>query len=219
MNPYTGPNYSGLFEYHVTVKSVDVELLTTIAETNKAKLDLIELAQGNHMVQPMITGFCKGTVQQAYDKAFNVAAQLEELDLKVTRVKLEAALVNELLPISDQDSLQHPNSNYFEFHVKLRLAPDFDLKSINLVNGAQVSRNALKNNPLYQERFITLRLYKCGKESALNTLDILLQELNKQNLDIKKIIKEYSVYDSNVNLDQGWIPCGGCTVCPMNTPA
>jgi hypothetical protein len=66
-----------------------------------------------------------------------------------------------------------------------------------------VSRNARRVRPDgRQERFVTQRLYRVGRETAKQHLDSLLNALNPY--EVLEIEEEFVVYDDNVTVDAGW---------------
>ena len=72
--------------------------------------------------------------------------------------------------------------------------------------GAHLSRNAWRENSQgYEERFVTVRHYRIGRAAAEQRLQRLLAALAELGENIVEVESEYTVYDSNVQLDAGWL--------------
>jgi hypothetical protein len=56
-----------------------------------------------------------------------------------------------------------------------------------------------------QQRFITMRVYGVGYKSAQTRFDNLIALLKAKGFKLSQQQREYTVYDSNLNLDAGWI--------------
>lgn len=122
----------------------------------------------------------------------------------IERVKIEAMLHSEGVP---DDAAECPESCYFEFHAKLLLSEEqlVPLAQLCKETGAHLSRNALKSIGDRQHRFVTLRLYNTGRPQALAHFQHILDRLAKDNYEIVSKQREFSCYDTNVNLDSGWL--------------
>ena len=70
---------------------------------------------------------------------------------------------------------------------------------------AHLSRNAsVVRSDGTEERFVTLRVHHGGRERAEGRFDALLADLGALGFPLKNRLREYTVYDSNLALDQGW---------------
>ena len=142
-------------------------------------------------------------------EAEQCALEMKRAGFHVVRVKIEATLANEEIPLHDADAKEHPAENYFEHHIKLlRVAT----ASSNLLldacekHGAYLSRNAFRElRDGQQERFVTLRSYGVGRMSSEKQLQQLLNVLQGLQEQIIGCESEYCVYDTNVSLDAGWL--------------
>lgn len=127
----------------------------------------------------------------------------------MVRVKIEAMVYNQDIPVEDWEILSHPVTNYFEFHIKALLPPGMDLKALEhqcVQQEAHLSKNAFKQlENGYHQRFITLRLYGLGRQSAQARFEALIASLRSQSIPLVQPQQEYTVYDSNVQLDAGWL--------------
>ena len=59
--------------------------------------------------------------------------------------------------------------------------------------------------PDHHERFLTQRFYRTGRRSAENSLAALLEDLGRHQIEVLESEAEYVVFDSNVDLDAGWM--------------
>ena len=126
----------------------------------------------------------------------------------ITRTKLEALFSNRGVPITDQEAQTLSPENYFEFHIKVVLEPENTEKLLNAIApySGHLSKNGFKKIESGKEqRFVTLRLYGIGKETAAAKLEECTKAIREAGFQTYSSIREYSVYDSNVNLDKGWI--------------
>lgn len=158
--------------------------------------------------QPMTASYHQGTVKNVLLDVQKLAQQLINGGFEVTRIKIEAMVNNHDVPVVDDEAKLHPPTNYFEFHVKATLPADFNLEALRIFcwkYNAHLSANACKQQVNgQQQRFITMRLYGVGRCSAQASFDALLTALKAEGLKLSQPQKEYTVYDSNLNLDQGW---------------
>lgn len=201
-------NYRGEFEVHVTVRVSGTKLAEFRAwcQTRECKCAGIVLARGDHVEQPMATWRRSNAIlSEVIGEARQRAAELEHAELPVVRVKVEADPHNDEVPEHDPDD----SGNYFEHHVKLirdAAANVEPLLQACVKHGAHLSRNAWRQAAHGQEeRFVTLRCHRVGRLSSelqLQQLLAVLREIGEQIIDIES---EYSVYDSNLDLDAGWL--------------
>lgn len=196
------------FELHFTF-SCDAPDLQQLAERHLGKLTLIELSQGAFPEQPMLTLYRTGTLAQTIDSCSTLALQFSEGGFEVRRIKMEVALSDALAPATSEEAKTRPRSCYFENHIKLLLAPEDDLALITRLGAhhhAHLSRNARRTRgDGFQERFLTQRFFDCGSEFSYGELDRLVTDLKRQNIPVLEVEAEYVVYDSNFQIDHGWI--------------
>ncbi len=101
----------------------------------------------------------------------------------------------------------YPSSCYFEFHAKLLLEPVAVPRLLPLcaAHAAHLSRNALKAVGAREHRFVTQRLYGVGRAEALARFEACTAALAAAGFEIVSRQREFSVYDTNVNLDAAWL--------------
>jgi hypothetical protein len=211
----------GVFEIHISVKPEQVfKLWSFTAEKKNIKLILASSSTGTHPNQLMISKFTNGKYENVIEKAKHLAKEMEEYGLDIIRLKVESLMHNEGVPISEldyQDLITCPEiigTPYFEFHVKFdidnqqsskdyltkidELTKQFITKDIKIAHSVNVcgSKNLM----------LTIRIYNYGRKYAVDTKNKILDSLKDQRIKfMDNIQQEFSVFDNNENLDQGWL--------------
>jgi hypothetical protein len=206
--------YRGEFEVHVTVGLPEQDgwgSFHSWCTLHHCKSVHIILASGEHAEQPMATWRRSGaTLPAVLSEARQIAAELQNDGFPPVRIKVEASTLNQNVPQSDEEAIGHATSNYFEHHVKLlrnRAAPCDGLMRACGKRFAHLSRNAWRERSQgKEERFVTLRSHRVGKGSSDRQLRELLDLLNAIGEQVIEVESEYCVYDSNLDLDRGWLP-------------
>jgi hypothetical protein len=206
------PSYRGTFEAHITVKADKLALkekFDLLCQNLNLKCVFIELPKGTTRSHPMTASYHHGTFKDVLQKINQIAQNIVNADFKITRIKIEAMVSNQDIPILDIEAQKLPKSNYFEFHVKAILSADQNLEVLKkycLQHNAHLSANAFKKLVNgRQQRFITMRVYGVGYKTAQKRFDNLLGLLKAKGFKLSQQQREYTVYDSNLNLDAGWI--------------
>jgi hypothetical protein len=206
-------DYHGNFEVHITVSTPSEDKFGRFREwccAKDFKCVRIVLARGVHVEQPMATWRVRdASLSMIVAEAEACAGAIGREGFLVLRVKVEAALQNDDVPCRDSDAVAHRPENYFEHHIKLlraTAAPREALVKACETHGAHFSRNALRETADgFEERFVTLRSYGVGRVSS----ERRLQELHATLLGLGERImaceSEYCVYDTNLDLDAGWL--------------
>ncbi|MEL6461562.1 MAG: hypothetical protein AAFQ91_25575 [Cyanobacteria bacterium J06621_15] len=205
------PNYKGTFEAHITIKTLNSDLkrkFSSLCHKLRVKSVFIELPKGVNRSQPMTASYHHGTFRDVLQKINQIAQNIVDAGFEVTRIKIEAMVSNQDIPMYDIEAQKLPKSNYFEFHVKTILSGSDNLEMLRqccLQHDAHLSKNAFKKfiNEK-QERFITMRMYGVGYKSAQTGFDKLINCLKAKGFKLSQQQREYAVYDSNLNLDAGW---------------
>ena len=202
----------GTFESHITIQANNktaLSIFQQLCQELKVKCLLIELPEGINNFQPMTSLYHKGSYERVLIEVNSLAELIREQGFKVTRVKIEALITNNLVPINDEEAKKLPESNYFEFHVLVNLLNKEameQLKAICREHQAHLSQNAFKKSVEgIKQYFVTMRLYKVGKQTAKAHFSKLLTELKQQGFKLSNRLQEYIIYDSNTLLDTGWI--------------
>lgn len=206
-----GPRDGGAFEAHVTVRAAagEIPLFRAACEALGVKCVLIELPAGAVSSQPMTASAHRGTLQSVLDEVDAQARELAARGFEVIRRKIEALPGNGEIPLTDEEAARRPNG-YFEYHVKVCL-PEGDLEARSAVAaavapiGARLSRNAnARRRPGEEDRFVTLRVAGVGQEAAEARFLELLGAVSALPYPIRSRVREYSVYDSDLQVDRGW---------------
>lgn len=202
----------GTFEAHVTVEADTLdrrERFRALCAERGVKCVLIELPRGQTRSQPMTSSYHRGELADVAREVADLAAAVQAASFPVSRVKLEAVITNAGLPQTDAEALAFPASNYFEFHVKALLPADADLDALRAVcerHRAHLSSNALKGDADGRsERFVTQRAYGVGRAAAEAAFERLTADLSAAGYSLSNKLREYTLYDSNVAVDAGWI--------------
>ncbi|MDA9003882.1 hypothetical protein N9J26_00155, partial [bacterium] len=114
---------------------------------------------------------------------------------------------NQGIPSSDDAAASLPNTCYFEHHVRMNLSLSTDMHSLRLslnTFDAHLSNNAFFKSTMYQQHFATQRFRRIGEPHANEKLEPLLRFLSDKGIDVDKVIREFNVFDSNVDMDAGW---------------
>ncbi|MDB5338804.1 MAG: hypothetical protein JWN70_4423 [Planctomycetaceae bacterium] len=208
--------YAGDLETHLTVESVPADriaVLRRFAELQGLKCLHIVLDRGHSVSQPMLTRHGQGVLSSELEVARELADRLREAGFDVTRIKIEAAPLNEDVPQSDGAAASLPANHYFEHHVKLVIEGDADLAGLTRLaerHQARLSRNALRvRDDGRLERFVTQRCWSVGRVTAEQRLNALRWDLNQAGWTILETEAEFVVYDSNLDVDAGWLTVGG----------
>lgn len=201
----------GTYEAHVTIAASDhaeADRFCQVCDSLGVKSVLIELPHGQTTSQPMTASYHRGSLGQARSEVNDIAAALVANGHEVTRIKLEAVGNNPHIPQTDARAAQTPD-NYFEYHVKVLLRGEAERTAVQTVatnHGARLSANATKiREDGVVERFITARVYGVGRPKAERVFAELVSELSGTGVEFGQRIREYTIYDSNVGVDRGWL--------------
>jgi len=206
-------DFAGEFETHLTVilpiDDGEVDRLRAWGEVRGLKCTHIVLARGTSASQPMLTREARGDLAGQLAAAEAIAADLEAAGFAVARIKVEASPFNRDLPQTDADGDRQPPDRYFEHHVKLLLDHPVDVERVTAIardHAAHVSRNALRTREDgREERFVTQRCYRVGRETAQRRMTELIDALKAAGHHVLEAEAEFVVYDGNLSLDAGWL--------------
>lgn len=209
----------GTFEIHITIHPNNdyTKLLKYIYDKRtERKFKLVFAVSGTNN-QYMLSYFTrKDNDEAAVNSARQVAANLELNDISVSRVKVECHDVRGI-PMTDQDytdmnrylNLKYNNEcnkPYFEFHCKIDPnGGDLDdlEKDVNQYKQCAVSYNLCSSN---KNPILTIRVYDVGFVNAEKFKNEVMNSLKKLGyLFEDKIQKEFSIFDSNLQLDAGFL--------------
>lgn len=146
-------------------------------------------------------------------------ADAEVLDgsLEVARIKLEALAAQPGIPRSSAAAraMQQRTGfdHYFEFHVRLagEATPERDAELRALaadLTGELGVKVPFSCNDMgaKTQRFLNARTYGLGlDESQRQVIDRITAAVTARGYTIQKVIGEYGVFDTNKDLDRGWL--------------
>ncbi|MBC8142321.1 MAG: hypothetical protein H7Y38_12865 [Armatimonadetes bacterium] len=205
--------FAGMLEIHLTLSGTHEgaarQRLQAHAEAIGWKYLHIVLSRGDTFSQPMLTRHVRSDLGTAQGVAKAAAQCLAADGFAVTRTKIETAPTRTDVPQSDEAAQTAPPCRYFEAHIKLLLPPTADIAALTQVaesHGAHLSRNANKERADgNRERFVTVRGYRMGRETAHRNLLALLAALTPLGHEVLETEEEYVIYDSNETEDKGWL--------------
>lgn len=216
-----GRTNAGTFEAHVTVGTneggeTDLEAFRAACAELGVKCISIELPEGATRMQPMTGSFHRGELLEVQQEVVTIARALVKKGFTVVRTKIEAHGRLEWTPQTDEEAQRAPSTSYFEFHMKLALPSHVDIAPIARrfkEIGAHLSRNAHRpavsasgaGASAIVEHFVTVRAHRVGRATAEARFAALCEEVERAGYAVRNRIREYTVFDTNVQLDRGWI--------------
>ena len=206
-----GQPLDGVFEIHITVDPENnfVKLLQFVKKMSKSTNLKIVFAVSE----------VKNNQKEAIQTAKHFESEMCAFGIKVVRVKIESHNVSSI-PLTKKDydvyysylKTTYENLSgkpYFEFHIKVgnNLIDENYYQNLNYdlkyFKGVAVSYNLCSSNcrPL-----LTVRVYDTGYQMAQKYKDNVLDNLKLKGYIFEdKIQTEFSVYDTNSDLDNGWL--------------
>lgn len=201
-----GDGTPGYFEAHVTVKPCDMSAFATSCERLGVKCLHIVMPGGTAQAeQPMTASYHLGSLSQAREQVLELARALVRDGFEVSRMKIEATGRAFGAPETDALAASLPDDVYFEHHATVILPDGFDearLVERCTAHHGYVSKNLRKTNA---ERFVTVRSYRVGRETAEARFERVVDELRALGLQLKNRAREYTVFDSAPAIDAGWM--------------
>ena len=163
--------------------------------------------------QPMLSGFCNGSYDNAYMLAREIRTNMEANGLTVVRLKIEQLILFNTNHTNDTidtiDTIDITGNTYYESHVKIDMSPPYNdyerLARLCLSHGIQLLFNPYSNKiaPV-----TTMRLYGVSKKYFEMKHNEFINDLNDNEFTIYKQHLEMGVYDDNVFTDKGWLFSG-----------
>jgi len=214
---------TGLFEIHVFVEPLDPpeERVTAFraacsgaAAPMKALLLELDYVGKGFVGVLQSSRYIEGDVAAAREAARVDAEVLRAAGFTVIREKVEALSSNPGVPRDVRDAEHSPTDRYFEFHLLIdgKSGPlsEADMEALRglatefatrFARPVPLSYNALKP----AQRFLNLRARGCGLAEAMQPVDELAAAISRKDLVVKKTIAEYICFDSNRDVDNGWL--------------
>jgi len=213
------PGVTGLFEGHIFCTPLDPsheekERFVSVCEKLGIKPLCLGLDYAGKGVISVLqtTKYTDSTdVPDAVDRMLHDAEALSR-EFEVVRLKLEAMASNRGVPQTDSQAEQVPGDTYFEYHVKVEapVTPENDerLKQLarELTHALNVKVPFSCNNMRDKtQRFLNPRTYRLGYESSAAIVQRVVDATLQQGFSVSKVIREFIVFDTNKDLDRGWL--------------
>jgi hypothetical protein len=193
---------NGLFEIHVSVDPAQVFLLRTYCEEREQIKPILACSlKGSHPNQLMISKWFKGSRIGAVFLSKEVYEDMRKYGLRVERVKVEAMLSSDGVPA---EPWAGSSDTYFEFHFKVdSAATAAAVAAFAAEHGLAVSFSAFKPEVRF---LLTLRMPSaCGSIAALKKCEEISKLITGAGMGLGKVQREYSVFDTCPEYDEGWI--------------
>lgn len=206
-----------LFEVHLIVKPTQgyLAILFEVAESMRTdpgylsdlgvkyirpRATMAVTKYGLHPEQAMLTYWCRMSEGDVVDLTSKVVEHLLPLGLEVIRTKIEAT-TDSIPPVASGD-------HYYEYHFKVEVPSPAEwqrLAEACAPFGAHLFFNAFSKSPGVIP-VITLRHYDCTRKESTAKLNELMVALGHHGFHAAgETQREYSVLDSKVELDEGWL--------------
>ncbi len=208
----TQQQIEGLFEVHLIVRVGDQARLFAFYNDHstqwiRPRPTCAQAFYGLYPTQPMLTLWLRGTDKSVLKEAGGIMSLMEKEGMNVIRLKVEAMPGSTGVPESVQDY------QYYEFHFKVAIGHSREwhkLAKICAQYGAHLFFNSYSQTCRFKP-VVTLRRYDSTFEDAEKALNDLRDDISNHPEFIMSsgIDKEYSVLDSNVLLDDGWLFSNG----------
>ena len=191
------------FEIHITTQKLSEQELPAFVDfcaKIEAKPILIELSHGKSTQQPMISKVvkCDGKASLEF-----ILEDLKNLfvanSFSVERTKIEVPVKYHSATKGFYPAL---SKTYFEWHGKVIVSDTKSMQALAEKFGGKLSKNSLKNEA--NRKFITLRDFD-GEASIMSRIQALKTALAEVKAPVLKEELEFCIYDSNLQLDAGWI--------------
>eukprot|EP01092_Planopodium_desertum_P009769 TRINITY_DN4247_c0_g2_i3.p1 TRINITY_DN4247_c0_g2~~TRINITY_DN4247_c0_g2_i3.p1 ORF type:complete len:231 (-),score=45.40 TRINITY_DN4247_c0_g2_i3:89-781(-) len=198
---------TGLFELHFITAAEDTFKLFAFVKDHphlgiRPRANSALSLHGKHPNQPMFTCWAKGSQTDAKKLTEEISEKIRARGITLRRVKIEAMMSSKNVPTEARDE------HYYEFHFKVDVANSAEWnKLVTVITpfGAHLFFNPFSKTATMRP-VITLRRYSISADKAMEDLNALVDAIEKAGFKkLEGIEREYSVYDSDVFLDQGWL--------------
>jgi hypothetical protein len=137
-------------------------------------------------------------------------------DFNIIRIKIESLASNVGVPQTDIEKrlFWDETSNYFEFHYKVLVkngGHDKNLKELEDLCRRKYGYHLHLSHNAFQQLdekdfhyMITMRVFDFGRGNAFIRNDEIVEYLTGNKFPPLKVVREFVVHDSHIELDQGW---------------
>jgi hypothetical protein len=212
----------GTFEAHITFDCTYntqnyIESLKKTCENTKYKIIFINLntVRKNDKLQQLMTSSYHCGEYPSIVKQIEEEAYKHFKDFNIVRIKIESLASNEGVPEKDIEKrlFWDDETTYFEFHYKIlvngcnenKLKELKDVCQRSYTHHLHLSHNAFQKidekDFLYM---VTMRLFDVGRNNAFTINDQIVKYLTDKKFPPLKVVREFVVHDSHIELDQEW---------------
>jgi len=206
----TKADYPVPYEIHITVTTDDIPKFKNICDDIGVKPIVIDLQNrsGVSIMDDVMTSSTHvGNNNSVYIEMKRISDAMVEYGLTVLREKIETVPWHPAAPSNDHADKTMPKDCYFEAHFGVLCTNETLPKLGKLAKntGSHLSRNAFKKHDDGRvTMMITHRRKDCTSETFANAVEAIKQTLAEE-FEVKKVIVEFSVFDTKVNHDATWI--------------
>jgi hypothetical protein len=201
-----------LFEIAEHLKADPGYLSSTSGKLIRPRATMAVTKYGRHPEQAMLTYWCRLHEGDIISATNEVVASVTTKGLNVTRTKIEAT-TDSVPPVAKGD-------HYYEYHFKVQTKEWDRLAQACVSKGAHLFFNAFSKTGTMVP-VITLRHYDRTRKESVALLNELMVSLSEHGFHADgEVQKEYSMLDSNVGLDEGWLFEGDpkAIICHVGAP-
>ena len=218
-DPSLEPAIAGSFECHIFCEPLnpDPETVTRFIETCETA-SVKALCLGLNFVDVGVVDVLQSSKYYHCDSA-SEALQCMLADARVLarvhpviRLKLEAVALNPGVPQTPEAEQQVPGDCYFEYHIKIAADPTPENDAILKALAGELTRSlgvaipfSCNNTPTKHQRFLNARTYGMGAVASARVVDRICEAIRDRGFETRKVIREFTVFDSNKALDAGWL--------------
>jgi hypothetical protein len=214
----------GTFEVNITFDCTEdaehvIDKLKKVCRNTKYKIVFVQWMKYHEekencrelMVLSHYKGEYPSIVKQIEDEAYQ-----HFQDFEITGMKIKSSISNEGVPQSDleKQSFWNDITNYFELRYKVPSKEDPEGEKITHLrdmystsfknrNDVRLSQKAFMKKPKRDRQYmLTICLSDVGRGTAFVKNDEIVKYLTRNKFPPLKVIREFIVYDTNVNLVQ-----------------
>jgi NTP pyrophosphatase (non-canonical NTP hydrolase) len=204
-------NWPVPFEMHVTVREGDLEGFKTACAGLGVKPILLDLQGKNGLTvmnDLMTSSVHMGSNTSAFHQLKSISKGLQEAGFEVIREKIETVPWHPGAPSKKSGVSDMPKDCYFECHLAVICNDERlnVLKTLSTDNNCHISRNIFKRIDAEQFKImLTYRKYSGVFEDFKTVVDTIKHNLEKNSFVVDKTIIEFSIIDTKLNHDAGWL--------------
>eukprot|EP00455_Lapot_gusevi_P041962 TRINITY_DN4927_c0_g1_i1.p1 TRINITY_DN4927_c0_g1~~TRINITY_DN4927_c0_g1_i1.p1 ORF type:complete len:436 (-),score=191.53 TRINITY_DN4927_c0_g1_i1:140-1351(-) len=213
--------FNGVMEIHIFVlplnpsEEMQAQFKEDCKNNNMKACNLrLDFLRHGYVAVLMSSRYVMGTMDKVWRETFHDARVLARLGYDVCRTKIEATASITGVPATTEEALRLPNFTYFEFHM-IFTKEDGETPTAEDVERVKVIAKRcesdwnmcipLSANAFLTHRFVNMRTYRMGRDTAIPQLDLLGSILVEAGYKVPRYIREFGVYDSKVEIDCGWL--------------